>query len=68
MAQRTVEMFAWLEENSPLQAMCPFCLSVGDLIGHFDARFEHDGWVVESDGELMPRAVVEAMRKLSFVR
>ena len=67
-AERTVEMFLWLEENSALQAMCPFCLSVGDLIGHFDTRFQHDGWIVEHDGQLAPRPVYEEMRRLRLGR
>ena len=67
-AQRVVEMFKWLELHSPLQAMCPWCISVGGLIGHFDSRFEHDGWIEEVNGELRPRPVVEALRRLRLER
>jgi hypothetical protein len=65
-AERTVEMFRWLERNSPLQAMCPWCLSVGGAIGHFDARFQFDGWIEEVNGALRRRPVVDAMAQLLF--
>jgi uncharacterized protein YvpB len=65
-AERTVEMFRWLERHSPLQAMCPWCLSVGGMIGHFDGEFQLDGWVEEVNGQLRPRAVVAAMTQLRF--
>jgi uncharacterized protein YvpB len=65
-AERAVEMFRWLERRSPLKAMCPWCLSVGGAIGHFDARFQFDGWIEEVNGQLRPRAVVEAMEQLRF--
>ncbi len=65
-ARRVVEMFEWLEAHSPLQAMCPWCLSVGPLIGHFDKRFEFDGYIEEIEGSLRPRAVYQAMRQLRF--
>lgn len=65
-AQRVVEMFRWLERHSPLQAMCPWCLSVGGMIGHFDAQFQFDGWIEEVNGQPRPRAVYEAMRQLRF--
>jgi predicted double-glycine peptidase len=65
-AQRTVEMFRWLERHSPLQAMCPWCLSVGGAIGHFDARFQFDGWIEEINGTLRPRAVLDTMTQLRF--
>lgn len=65
-AERVVEMFRWLERHSPLKAMCPWCLSVGGMIGHFDARFQFDGWIEEVNGQLQPRPVVEAMTQLRF--
>lgn len=65
-AQRVVEMFRWLERNSPLQAMCPWCLSVGSLIGHFNDNFRFDGWIEEINGEPRPRPVYEALRQLRF--
>lgn len=65
-AQQVVEMFRWLERHSPLQAMCPWCLSVGGKIGHFHDRFQFDGWIQETNGQLQPRAVYEAMRQLRF--
>jgi hypothetical protein len=65
-AQRVVEMFRWLERHSPLQAMCPWCISVGSAIGHFNADFQFDGWIEEINGALAPRAVYQAMRQLRF--
>ncbi len=65
-ARRVVEMFKWLERNAPLQAMCPWCISVGGAIGHFDGRFQHDGWIEEISGQLRPRTVVAAMEQLRF--
>ncbi len=65
-AQRVVQMYRWLERNSPLQAMCPWCLSVGDLIGHYAEQFRHDGWIEEIRGQLRPRAVYNALRQLRF--
>ena len=65
-AQRVVEMFTWLERNSPLQAMCPWCISVGELIGHFNHQFRHDGWIVQENNDLVPRPVYEALRQLRF--
>jgi uncharacterized protein YvpB len=65
-ARRVVEMFKWLERNSPLQAMCPWCLSVGSRIGHFDSQFQFDGWVEEVNGQLINRPVIEAMKQLRF--
>jgi hypothetical protein len=51
-ARRVVEMFKWLERHSPLRAMCPWCISVGGLIGHFDSRFQFDGWIEEINGRI----------------
>jgi predicted double-glycine peptidase len=65
-AQRVVEMFRWLERNAPLKAMCPWCLSVGGQIGHFDGRFQFDGWIEEVNGSLRPRGVVAALEQLRF--
>ena len=64
--ERTVEMFRWLERHSPLQAMCPWCLSVGGMIGHFHGPFQFDGWIAEVNGQLRPRAVVDAVTQLRF--
>jgi uncharacterized protein YvpB len=62
------EMFRWLERNSPLKAMCPWCISVGGAIGHFDSRFQFDGWIEEINGQLVPRTAYETMRQLRFDR
>jgi uncharacterized protein YvpB len=64
--RRVVEMYRYLERHSPLQAMCPWCISVGEQIGHFNEQFQFDGWIEEINGQLQPRAVFEAMRQLQF--
>jgi uncharacterized protein YvpB len=64
--QQVAEMFRWLERHSPLQAICPWCISVGGAIGHFNADFQFDGWIEEINGALVPRAVYQAMRQLRF--
>ncbi|MCS7061309.1 MAG: cysteine peptidase family C39 domain-containing protein [Anaerolineae bacterium] len=63
-AERVVSMFRWLERHSPLQAMCPWCLSAHGFGGPFDPRFEADGWFVRTNGSLRERPVVQAMRQL----
>lgn len=65
-ATRVVEMFRYLDRQKRLKAMTPWCLSVGSLIGHFDAQFAEDGWVREVNGQLAPLPVIEAMKQLSF--
>lgn len=60
-ARKTVEMFDWLERNSPLAAMCPWCLSADGLGGPFDARYGHDGWFHAADGGVRPRPVVDEL-------
>lgn len=63
-AERVVSMFRWLERHSPLQAMCPWCLSADGFGGPFDPRFNADGWFTRANGKLRERPVVDAMRRL----
>ncbi|MCW1967915.1 MAG: C39 family peptidase [Anaerolineae bacterium] len=64
-AARAIEMFRWVDKNSPLSAMCPWCLSVGDLIGHFDSQWQADGWIEQTpQHQLRPLPVIEAMHQL----
>lgn len=67
-AERVVSMFRWLERNSPLQAMCPWCLSADGFGGPFDPRFNADGWFTRANGGLRERPVVDAMRRLRASR
>jgi hypothetical protein len=60
-AELTVKMFDWLEENSPLQAMMPWCLAVADEIGLNNPDFPGDGWYY-SRGGLQARSVVNRMK------
>jgi hypothetical protein len=66
-AQRVVAMFKWLELNSPLAAMCPWCVSANEFGGPFDARFNGDGWFKPAGNGLQPRPVVQAMRELRLL-
>ena len=55
-----VDMFNWLEANSPLMAMCPWCLTAEGFGGPFDPRFAWDGWFQQ--GRALP--VVGEMQQL----
>jgi uncharacterized protein YgiM (DUF1202 family) len=62
-AARTVEMFTWLQERSPLQAMCPWLISnVHAAIGHSDPAWAHDGWYDGIAPNFGPKPVVQAMK------
>jgi len=62
-AQRTVEMFDWLQEHSPLRAMCPWLISnVYQAIGHTDQAWVHDGWYDGGPPGFGPKPVVQAMK------
>jgi len=62
-AARTVEMFKWLQEHSPLQAMCPWLISnVHAAIGHSDPAWANDGWYDGAAPNFDPKPVVQAMK------
>jgi hypothetical protein len=62
-AQRTVEMFDWIQERSPLQAMCPWLIcNVREVIGHSDPDWAHDGWYDGGSPGFGPKPVVQAMK------
>jgi uncharacterized protein YgiM (DUF1202 family) len=63
-ARQTVEMFRYVENHTPLTAMCPWCISEGDLIGWRTDMFRHHGWFKEDGGQLHERPVLEHMRRL----
>jgi uncharacterized protein YvpB len=65
-AQKTVEMFRWLEQHSPLRGMCGWCLSATGSIGQLNSQFRADGWFEDINGQLTARPVYEAMRQLRF--
>ena len=55
-AQRTVEMFDWLQHHSPLRAMCPWLISnVFQTIGHGDPAWAHDGWYDGTGSDFGPK-------------
>jgi hypothetical protein len=60
--QRIVEMYDWLQNNSPLQAMCPWLIcNVHELIGHQDENWRHDGWY-DGGANFGPKPVVQALK------
>ena len=62
-AQRTVGMFHWIQQNSPLQAMCPWLISnVYEAIGHTDENWSQDGWYDGGPPDFGPTPVVQAMK------
>jgi hypothetical protein len=63
-AQRVVDMFTWLATHSPLQAMCPWCLTAQGMGGPFDPRFSSDGWYKDVGGALQPRPVIDKLKQL----
>jgi hypothetical protein len=68
-AQRTVEMFAWIQEHSPLQAMCPWLIcNVFQAIGHHDPSWAQDGWYDGGPPGFSPKPVVQAMKETKAAR
>src|SRR5690606_263068 len=64
-ARQTVEMFRYVERETPLTAICPWCIAEGHgIIGHGTDLFRHHGWFKEEGGHLRERPVLEAMRRL----
>lgn len=62
-ANRTVEMFDWLQRNSPLRAMCPWLIcNVHAAIGHTYSQWNHDGWYDGAGADFSPKPVVQAMK------
>jgi hypothetical protein len=62
-AQRTVEMFDWIQKYSPLLAMCPWLISnVYQAIGHSDPAWVNDGWYQGGPPGFGARPVVQAMK------
>ncbi len=72
-ATQTLDMFAYAERETRLQAVCGFCLSVGTRIGAPNPRFEGDSWIQEIQDSrvgvrLRPRPVVNALKALKTER
>ncbi len=62
-AQKTVEMFDWIQDHSPLQAMCPWLIcNIPQAIGHGDPLWAHDGWYDSAAPGFDPKPVVPAMK------
>lgn len=63
-ARQTLDMFRFVEEKTPLMAMCPWCIAEGHaIIGHGTDLFRHHGWFKEQNGRLVERPVLAAMRR-----
>ncbi len=72
-AQQVLDMFIYAERETPLQAVCGFCLSVGTRIGAPNPRFEGDSWIQEIQDSrvgvrLRPRPVVTALKMQNIER
>jgi uncharacterized protein YgiM (DUF1202 family) len=62
-AQRTIEMFNFIQNQSPLRAMCPWLISnVYPAIGHTYPQWNHDGWYDGASPNFGPTPVVQAMK------
>ncbi len=61
-ASLTLKMYDWLEMNSPLQAMMPWCLAVHDDIGLNNRDYPGDGWYLQRDGRLTARSVIGRLK------
>ena len=62
-AAAIVAMYRYIEHSTPLQAMCPWCITT---IGTHDEKFAGDGWILERNGVRSGRPVTDAMRQLQF--
>jgi hypothetical protein len=63
-AQRSVEMFDWIQQRSPLQAMCPWLISNSlQAIGHSDAAWAQDGWYDGTSPGAGAKPVVAAIKR-----
>ncbi len=66
-ARQTIEMFDYVERQTPLTAMCPWCISESDFIGirHPEGgEFRDHGWFKQVGDRLVERPVYSAMRRL----
>lgn len=62
-AAKTVEMFDYIQNRSPLQAMCPWLIcNVFGAIGHSDGLWAHDGWFDGEGAGFNPKPVVQAIK------
>jgi hypothetical protein len=62
-------MFDWIQEHSPLWAMCPWLISnVREAIGHSDPAWGMDGWYDGGPPSFHPKPVVQAMKETWPVR
>ena len=63
-AQRTVEMFDFIQNKSPLRAMCPWLIcNVHPAINHSFAQWNDDGWYDGHSPNFGPKPVVGAMKQ-----
>lgn len=68
-AAQVEAMYRYLEAHSPLDGMCPWCLSFGNSIGvSGDHKFIEDGWIVEEHGTLRERPAIETLKRMERER
>jgi hypothetical protein len=64
-ARQIVEMYRYVEQETPLAAMCPWCIAEGHhIIGHGTDEFRDHGWFKEEQGHIKERPVYQEMRQL----
>ena len=65
-ARQTVEMYRYIAQETPLTAMCPWCIAEGhNIIGHGTDEFRDHGWFKELHGRIQERPVYQYMRRLA---
>ncbi|MFQ5409616.1 MAG: hypothetical protein ACE5FI_14500, partial [Anaerolineales bacterium] len=67
-ADQMVEMFDFIETQTPLQAMMPWCIAVDERIGHKPPEYINDGWYVERGGRLVRRPVIARLKRVHAER
>jgi uncharacterized protein YraI len=68
-ARQIIEMYRYVEHETPLTAMCPWCIAEGHhIIGHGTDEFRDHGWFKEEHGHIKERPVYQAMRQLQRER
>ena len=63
-ADLMIKMFDWLEENSPMQGMMPWCIWWMTASATSRKSHIHDGWYHVKDGQFGPRPVVAKMKQV----
>ncbi len=63
-ADMMLKMFDFIETQTPIQGMMPWCLAVDESIGHKPQEYIRDGWYVKRGGGLQGRAVINRLKQV----